>query len=476
MAGPGVGTGIGIGIGHALSSIGQGWSAYTEKQREEREKRADALHQQAHDYAVNTLLPALDAKGYRLDGGSRQLIDLKTGAPAQGVDAGTQSLVNEYLGYFDRYKGLFPADQPNALMQHFRKMMGRQQGVAKPNPRATEITPGGVAGEAPAPQNTFLRDTNNEIAGLMQMGGISREEATKRVLAKRGLDQATSTPKYTSKDIGQPFYREETGGVKPGVFQLRELTNPETGKTFDVTAPVHGVPRSAVETPQLPKATVSHKEGDIWKITDPNTAKEYGPWNIDEPGTPPAIKAEYASIIKGEQEAQERKAAEEEEKQNRIDRRAAMTRSFQEDMLIQRLANAKELKDYGEVAKIRGEADSRYTKMLDLSNFADRVSNDRTAAQDKLLAGRLIKESDGRFNPAQYDNLVHGAGLGNTFEQWKNNVTSGKLTDEIRKQIVDAAHALLASAKDTRDTIRQSSPDASSGGGKTITVSPEDMK
>jgi hypothetical protein len=206
----GTGAGIGIGIGEGLGEIGDAIRARRERQDVLREQRATDLHQQADNYYTHTLYPALKASGYSLNGATRQLIDDKTKQPAQNVDPQMQGMLNEYLGYFDRYKGLFPDDQPNAMMQHFRKMMKMRPGVAKPNPRATEITPGGVAGEAQVPENTFLRDTSNEIAGLMQMGGISREEATKRVLAKRGLGQAPAETADFEK-LGEPRLDKTTG-------------------------------------------------------------------------------------------------------------------------------------------------------------------------------------------------------------------------------------------------------------------------
>ncbi len=145
-----------------------------------------------------------------------------------------------------------------------------------------------------------------------------------------------------------------------------------------------------------------------------------------------------------EKELAKVKASEERQQKSFDHQDAASTKRFEEA-----LARA----DHNEANAIQKGADDQYRKMLDLSSFADETAAHISAAKDKLLAGRLIRESEGRFNPAQYDNLVKGAGLANTFSQWMESAETGQLTDKIRAQLVDAAHALLSSANTTRESI-----------------------
>ncbi len=98
------------------------------------------------------------------------------------------------------------------------------------------------------------------------------------------------------------------------------------------------------------------------------------------------------------------------------------------------------------------DADKKYGDALRVSNFADEAMKEKSAAKDKLLAGQLIKASEGRFNVSQYDNLVKKAGLANTFQQWMESVQSGRLTDEVRNQLVSAAHSLRDAADKARKT------------------------
>ena len=147
--------------------------------------------------------------------------------------------------------------------------------------------------------------------------------------------------------------------------------------------------------------------------------------------------------------AEQKELSKIEEQNKRDDKRfanqiALQTKSFQ---------NAFAQKDYSEAQAIKKTADTRYSNAVALSAFADDTLKTPVAAKDKMLAGRLIKESEGRFNPAQYDNLVKNAGLANTFEQWMNNAETGELTPKIRQQLVDTAHSLLSSADTARKAL-----------------------
>lgn len=89
-----------------------------------------------------------------------------------------------------------------------------------------------------------------------------------------------------------------------------------------------------------------------------------------------------------------------------------------------------------------------------LASFADQVAADPNASpsEQKQVALRLIKDAAGRVNMQEYDVMTKRAGLANTLVQWANNVTTGKLPNDVFSALVAATHKNLKSAQDARDT------------------------
>lgn len=86
-------------------------------------------------------------------------------------------------------------------------------------------------------------------------------------------------------------------------------------------------------------------------------------------------------------------------------------------------------------------------KAVKMVSLADEAIKNPTALTDKNLAISLAREASGRFSMAEFDTMVKNAGLGNTLQQWIDNVQSGKLTDEIRNQLALVAKNNLTAAK-----------------------------
>ena len=97
-----------------------------------------------------------------------------------------------------------------------------------------------------------------------------------------------------------------------------------------------------------------------------------------------------------------------------------------------------------------------------LNSLAQQAADAKSAVQDKRLAFALAKLAAGRFNTQEYDVLVRQNGLANSWQQWLNNQTSGALTDDIRNQLVAAAHTELVAAQEGLDEIRK--PTGGGGG------------
>lgn len=92
-------------------------------------------------------------------------------------------------------------------------------------------------------------------------------------------------------------------------------------------------------------------------------------------------------------------------------------------------------------------AKTDYDKALGVVKLAEDAMKNPTALTDKNLAISLARNASGRFSMAEFDTMIQSAGLGNSFEQWMNNITSGKLTDNIRGQLVRVAHDNAAAAE-----------------------------
>ncbi len=88
-----------------------------------------------------------------------------------------------------------------------------------------------------------------------------------------------------------------------------------------------------------------------------------------------------------------------------------------------------------------------YDKAQGIVSLAKAAATKKSALSDRNLAIRMAREASGRFSMAEYDTMIKNAGLGNTFEQWMNNLSGGQLPDNIRNQLISVANDNLAAAK-----------------------------
>lgn len=131
-------------------------------------------------------------------------------------------------------------------------------------------------------------------------------------------------------------------------------------------------------------------------------------------------------------------------------------------------ATPKEARDrvYGQKGT-PAQTDAR--KNLDVAEGLLTKANDAwdhpSATKDKMLVISIIRDAAGRFNISEFDKLIQGAGLGNTLQQYANNVTSGELPKGLRKQLVDAARNNQMGAKSSYEASRRPAAGVTSGGG-----------
>jgi hypothetical protein len=98
------------------------------------------------------------------------------------------------------------------------------------------------------------------------------------------------------------------------------------------------------------------------------------------------------------------------------------------------------------------EAKVNFDKATGIVDLAKAAAEKKSALSDRNLAIRMAREASGRFSMAEYDTMIKNAGLGNTFEQWMNNITSGALPDNIRNQLISVAYDNQRSAKAALDS------------------------
>jgi hypothetical protein len=93
------------------------------------------------------------------------------------------------------------------------------------------------------------------------------------------------------------------------------------------------------------------------------------------------------------------------------------------------------------------KAQEAYDGARALSTLADDALKNQSAAKDKNLALAIIRGAAGRVNMQEYNILTKRAGLGNSLEAWANSATTGKLPDDIRRQLVGVAKASEQAAR-----------------------------
>lgn len=427
--------GLGYGIGLGLEKIGEGLTRRFQNQADAREKQADALHEKGLHIASNLQQYAMDTP----DPTAIQFAG-KSYKPEAGP------LIEQLKATSEQVRGLFGPHETPALVQHFRKFLGKGPKAPTPNPRAAQYSPEGFAAEVPVQPDKTLETLNsirrqvdaaNKDAPPERRAQMFTEAVNSRLGIGAASDEVSphGTPQEGKDEAGNPA-------------MLQEFVD-KSGKI--TTKPVPGVSPPPPAVPMELKWDTSPVSGGPMGVFDPNTGKHYDANTVANAS--PEIQGEwksredYAKRINDQKEAAELKKIKDQEA--RDDKRYAHQATLQANAF----ENAFKQKDYAAAEAIKKTAEDKYNAALALSNFADGALAHPEAATDKLLAGQLIRVSEGRFNPAQYDNLVKSAGLGNTFQQWMETASTGQLTDTIRKQLVDTAHLLLSSADGVRKSL-----------------------
>lgn len=199
--------GIGTGIGRGLSVAAENLWKREELRRGERDKQAETLHARGVQAIQNLGTLGFGIKNDPQSG--PQLLDLKTQQPAQNAPAQAQQLFDTAITSSKQAMSLFPASESGALVQHFRKWMGKQPKPPTPDPRAAENTAGAWAGEVP-----LKPEYSGESGDFIQLAKLAAdplqtEEARSAASAK--LKELGSQGTSDFEKIGEPRLDKASG-------------------------------------------------------------------------------------------------------------------------------------------------------------------------------------------------------------------------------------------------------------------------
>jgi hypothetical protein len=455
MASTGIGTGIGIGLGE----IGDAIARRKDRQQEDRDKQADALHAKAIQIGSNLL-----NSGYKvaLDPASKQpaLFDLKTGQPAQNPTADVSSMFTEYLNTSKQAQALFPAHETGALIQHFRKFMGKQAKPPEADPRAAQLSPESIAGEVPVPKPEAYTGETSQIMQLLKAASDPSLTPEQRKAAKKEYERI-SKPEVDPYEGFTDEEKEDSRRIKAGLEPKKK-------------APAAKKPLTFQYHPQT---------GGLTSITDPNSGETYDASNIAT--APSDVKSRWDAIGKQQDEERKRKEEAEAKKEKEVEDRQAKT--IQAALDRQRIAmnDALDKKDYEDAKKVVTAADNDYQGALDRMSTMDKnlesaLKNDQQAMLSLVanhIGMTLSAQKGARINKAVWDEAIQSAPWMQRIEAkfGPDGYLSGvTLTPDQMHKMVDLAHEKVDVLKDHKRRVEDEYHDALSVG--TRKNSPKDLK
>lgn len=477
----GVGEGIATGLGEGLGAIGEMYNQRNLQRNKDRDKQADDLTEQIKSIADNI-----------------QRVGGKSSPDAAPLVAQLEETVK-------RHNALFPAHEAPALIQRLQKLMGHKPGQSKPDARAGMTAETEMA-TSPRPAynttDTYLRHQNElqgefakTNAGVQQ--GIN-EQTNNAIVAwgqKHGLT-ADQLGELTATLAGIP-----ASIMKPTVDPSGqwEIISGTTGSGDHVTiqrskrdGTITDLAGRPIEKDFLngftvdPKAAVKNKQA--WIIRDGKPLSVMlDPQNHPIPGTenpdavpPPSLFGRitttdfitddgFGNIVSipktttstpiGVGAAPTRTAA-------------GATPAAEPPKPFATPGEARSAMQPPPTAAVRPgptivgskatasqkTAQTDYDKAVGMVALAEAAARNPSALTDKNLAISLARNASGRFSIAEYDTMIRNAGLGNSFEQWMNNIESGKLTDNIRNQLIQVARNNQEAAKAALDSAGGGAP------------------
>ena len=171
-------TGIGTGIGQGMQNVAEGLWRREELRRSDREKQAEELHKKGLQIIDNIV-----QRGYRIshDQDKKPILLDAQGQPAANAPQDVQDLFSQATATSKQLTGLYPAHESGALLQQFRKFLGKPPSPATPDPRAEEYGVERMQGEVPGRKNTFLEDYQDFVKFYQTMKPNAPKEEIDKV-------------------------------------------------------------------------------------------------------------------------------------------------------------------------------------------------------------------------------------------------------------------------------------------------------
>lgn len=485
----GAGAGIFEGIGEALGTVGDKLAERKKTKLQERDLQADSLAKQAQDIADNIV---------------------KVG----GVDTDQGKVLQDQLkATMNKHNSLFEPHEQGHLVQRIQKLFGHQPGQPKIDPRS-ELKSESVLAAAKRPDYKTTKagqleqeGTDEEIQrrqnDLAQQLKTKNNEATVEWAKKHGIsDDALQDLQATLAGVPASLLKPQrgnwetmTGTVdgKPFTFQRDKTTGqsmsidnqdipPEVlskfvptpkgaiqknkqgwimrdGKPLSIMLDANNQPIPGSENPDaIPPAALTGRistgmfhfvdlDGNVHEVPETRTSVPLGMSGAGGGAATPPPASKPATGASNPAPGASKPGA--------PASNPPKTPGEAKDRI---------LGNKGTPALT--DARKEYDKAQGLMDLANQALKDPQPGTDKNLAVRLSREASSRFSIAEMDTLVKNYGIANSWEQWLNNQTSGKLPDEIRKQLVNIARANLQGAKGTFDAAKQPTNPVTPPGGK----------
>jgi hypothetical protein len=492
-------TGIGTGIGQGMQNVAEGLWRREELRRSDREKQAEELHKKGLQIIDNIV-----QRGYRIshDQDKKPILLDAQGQPAANAPQDVQDLFSQATATSKQLTGLYPAHESGALLQQFRKFLGKPPSPATPDPRAEEYGVERMQGEVPGRKNTFLEDYQDFVKFYQTMKPNAPKEEIDKVFwddfqAKHSAkDRTPMTLKYYEAPDGSegdwfvpgdPNIPEGFKARAPGTPPASEAEIAAAGKLWNENA-VSPPPkiRGAVET-WLVRNNLAPKAGQRVSDFQDFVKLEYG----DKPTGDQLLRARELWTGQGLETIQGHVI--------QVPQPDGSIHSYLVTTTSQKVlpgagaggaaiprgpatsppqgggaggarpGPGSRMTDLGvtggHLTPAQSKAQTAFAESVKTAAQADKALKTGSSVEGKLLIESLVKAASGRYSQASYNNIVGNTGLANKFQQVLNNIVGGgELPPDVLNQAVKAAHDLRDASKEEMITLGLPDPDLKPAG------------
>ena len=441
------GTAVGYGIGQGLQEIGDALARRFDNQALFRETQADELTKKGLRIATNlqqyeiekpkSTMPTELPAGQLSDGSNANLVAPRPAATPYVEFGGryyhpkAATLIDQLKQTSAQVRGLFGPHETPALIQHFRKFLGKAPKPPTPNPRAEQYSPEGFISQVPVTPFKWSGEAG-EFIQLSKLAADPNQPQSARAAAVAKLQSINAPTEETWTPFEQPYEKDSQ--------TYQRFRNPQ-GQVEERVVPGPGQAKK-------PLAFSFHPQtGGLTSITDPNSGAVYDVSNLET--SPPEIQQRWNAIQTQQQTELKRKEEAEALRQRELEERQIRAINAAADRQMQGLQNAFDRGDYTTARKYVAEADDKYQDALDRMNKMDlnavaAAKGDGQADVSLLfnhIGMTLSAQSGARITNAEIDRAIKTRSVPEGLLATWDKVSQGTfLSPAQRKQMVDLAH------------------------------------